>query len=95
MNHSEVVSLLAVKLNISKAQAGRLLKAQLESSKSSLLASGVCYFPGLGRIEVVAAARHRRFIPIRGRSGFFIVPKRLRALFVQDSELDFKAPTGS
>lgn len=82
MNTSELIKILAKRLNVSQNSARTILHTNLEQLRTSLARGETMHLPGLGYIEIVTKKAHRHYIP--SKNAVCIVPERKRARFKID-----------
>jgi DNA-binding protein HU-beta len=56
MNKAELTAAVATKLEVSKAEAGRIIETVLGEIIAGAVATGECVVPGLGKLEVKETA---------------------------------------
>ena len=79
MNTSEMVIILARKLNISQAAARTLLRERLTGFGRELVDQGSIELPGLGTIQVQQTKARRQYIP--GKNSYCLVPAHKRLAY--------------
>ena len=79
MTTSEVVKLLAARMNITQAAARSLLYQKLTELGSTLVEENSVSLPKLGKIQVKTSSPRRSYLPSKNR--FCIIPERKRIRF--------------
>lgn len=79
MNTTEVVKILARKLNISQAAARTVLQEKLHDLGNALITQESIDLPGLGTMQVQETRVRRQFIP--GKNSICIIPAHKRLIF--------------
>jgi len=85
MTTNDVVKLLALKLNVSQAQARVLLRRKLAQLRQTLLAAEQVSLPGLGKLSLRTTSARRNYIP--GKDAYCYIPARKRIAFKFDNAL--------
>lgn len=83
MTTTEVVKILAARMNISQTAARALLKEKLMELAASLVDEQHIQLPRLGKLQVKTSAPRRCYLP--SKRTFCMVPERKRVRFKLDA----------
>ncbi|MBN1350899.1 HU family DNA-binding protein [candidate division KSB1 bacterium] len=85
MTTTEVVSILAARLNISQTQAREILQRLLAASRESLVQGNGVSIRGFGTFDIKKRAPRRSFNPFTKK--WLRLPPRINAIFKPGSKL--------